>query len=281
MIAPVLIEEPVSDAVPLVFDSPHSGSIYPDTFDHAIDRMTLRRSEDAHVDEIFRHVTDFGGTLVHATFPRSFIDPNRNEDDIDLSMIEGNWPHQVMPSFKTIDRGVGLIWRDMKAFGPIYGRKLSVNELADRIAQYWRPYHVALARVIDKRHAAFDRVIHVNCHSMASMGDATTEDGPVARPDFVVSDRDGQTCSPRVIECVVETLRAEGYSVAINDPYKGFELVRRHGRPKERRHSIQIEINRALYMDEATLSKTVGYGRTVDTMRALSKSLRSLSMTIT
>ena len=280
VIPPVLVEEPHEKLAPLVFDSPHSGSIYPDSFDHAIDRMTLRRSEDAHVDEIFRHVTDFGGTLVHATFPRSFIDPNRNDDDIDLGLIDGEWPHPVAPSPKTIERGVGLIWRDMKAFGAIYDRKLSVQELALRISQYWRPYHLALAQIIDARHADFGRVVHVDCHSMASMGDVTTEDGPVKRPDFVVSDRDGQTCSPMLMECVVGHLRSDGFSVAVNDPYKGFELVRRHGRPSEQRHSIQIEINRALYMEEATLSKTTGFGRVMETMRKLTGALAELSKTI-
>ena len=129
---------------------------------------------------------------------------------------------------KTIRRGVGLIWRDMKAFGPIYAGKLTAEGVAARIEGYWRPYHAALAAAVDGVHAAFGRVVHVNCHSMASMGDRTTEDGEVPRPDFVVSDRDGTTCAPAVIDCAVETLRAAGYSVSVNHPYKGFEIVRRH-----------------------------------------------------
>ena len=250
---------PVADALPLVFDSPHSGSIYPEDFGHAIDRMTLRRSEDAHVEELFAGVTDHGGTLIHALFPRSYIDPNRNEDDLDVTMIEGGWPGPVNPTSKTLTRGVGLIWKDMKAFGPIYDRMLSQAEVRGRIETCWRPYHAALADLLDAAHRTHGRVVHVDCHSMASMGDRTTEDGEVARPDFVVSDREGTTCAPAVLDLVVGHLRGCGYRVAINDPYKGFELVRRHGRPAEGRHSLQIEVNRALYMDEATLSKRPGF----------------------
>jgi len=250
------IHAPVADSAPLIFDSPHSGSIYPDDFDHAINRMILRRSEDAHVDELFRPVTDHGATLLHALFPRSYIDPNRNEDDIDLSMFDQDWPHPVNPSSKTLSRGIGLIWKDMKALGPIYKRRLSAAEIAKRIEHYWRPYHVALADLVDAAHTRHGHVVHIDCHSMASMGDRTTEDGAVPRPDFVVSDRDGTTCAPLVLTCVVDYLRGAGFSVSVNDPYKGFELVRRHGRPAEGRHSLQVEVNRALYMDEATLSKT-------------------------
>ena len=249
------IHRPQGTPKSLVFDSPHSGSIYPDDFGHSIDRMILRRSEDAHVEELFSGVTDHGATLLHALFPRSYIDPNRNEDDIDVTMLDAEWPHAINPTSKTLERGVGLIWKDMKALGPIYDRKLSVAEVSQRIVEYWRPYHAALADLIDAAHASHGCVLHIDCHSMASMGDRTTEDGAVPRPDFVVSDREGTTCAPRILKCVVNYLRNCGFTVSINDPYKGFELVRRHGRPAEGRHSLQIEVNRGLYMDEVTLSK--------------------------
>lgn len=280
MTDPVRVERPDADPVPLVFDSPHSGSIYPADFGHAIDRMTLRRSEDAHVDELFAHVTSFGATFVHALFPRCYIDPNRNADDIDVAMIEGGWDGPVNPTHKTLQRGVGLIWKEMKAFGPIYDRRLSVAEVTRRIDAFWRPYHAALADAIDGLAGSFGKVVHVDCHSMASMGDRTTEDGIVARPDFVIGDRDGTTCNPRLTECVVETLRGLGYTVAVNDPYKGFELVRRHGRPAEGRHAIQIEINRRLYMDEATLSKVEGFLPLEADLRRLTEALREFSTSL-
>lgn len=268
---------PVADPVPLVFDSPHSGSIYPDDFRHAIDRMTLRRSEDAHVEELFAPAVREGAYLVHALFPRCYVDPNRNSDDIDLSMIDGTWDGEVTPTFKTLQRGVGLIWKDMKAFGPVYDRKLTAAEIRHRIDGFWRPYHQELQRMLDELHDAHGQVLHVNCHSMASMGDRTTEDGEVPRPDFVIGDRDGSTCSPRMTNCVVETLRQLGYSVAVNDPYKGFELVRRHGRPQDGRHSIQIEINRRLYMDEATLSKIEGFLPLEENLTVLTRALCDLA----
>ena len=273
---PVCVVPPTGEAIPLVFDSPHSGSIYPDDFDHVIDRMTLRRSEDAHIDELFAHVVDHGATLVHALFPRCYIDPNRNADDIDLTMIAGAWPHPVNPTEKTVAQGVGLIWKQMRAFGPVYDRKLTPAEVKTRIDRYWQAYHDALAGVLDAHHAAFGRVVHIDCHSMPSHGDATTKDGPVARPDFVIGDRDGTTCAPALTECVVETLRSHGHSVAINDPYKGFELVRRHGRPVENRHAIQIEVNRALYMDEATLSKLPGFEQTETVLAAVTRQIGAI-----
>ena len=274
----VRVARPVSRRVPLIFDSPHSGSIYPDDFHHVIDRMTLRRSEDAHIEELFAHVTDHGATFVHALFPRCYIDPNRCDDDIDVSMLDGEWTGTVNPTSKTLDRGVGLIWKDMKAFGSIYDRKIPVGELERRLETCWRPYHATLASEIDSLHGDFGHVIHVDCHSMASRGDRTTEDGEVARPDFVIGDREGTTCESAVTECVVETLRELGYSVAINDPYKGFELVRRHGRPADGRHSIQIEINRRLYMEEATLSKVPGFLDVEDSLSKLTAALADLAV---
>lgn len=277
MIPAVRTVTPDTNPVPLVFDSPHSGSIYPADFNHAIDRMTLRRSEDAHVEELFMPAVREGAVLVHALFPRCYVDPNRNSDDIDVSMIDGTWNSPVNPTFKTLQRGVGLIWKDMKAFGPVYDRKLTAEEIRKRIDTCWTPYHDTLKSTLDRLHDAHGHVLHVNCHSMASMGDRTTEDGEVPRPDFVIGDRDGSTCAPALTDCVVETLRDLGYTVAINDPYKGFELVRRHGRPSEGRHSIQIEINRKLYMEEATLSKVEGFLQLEQNLTVLARNLCKLA----
>lgn len=256
------IERPAADPIPVVYDSPHSGSVDPPDFNVALNRMTLRRSEDAHLDELFAHVTERGAPLLHALFPRAYIDPNRAESDLDVALVDGVWPHPTNPTHKTLERGVGLVWRQMKALGPIYDRKLSVGEIEARLGHFWRPYHETLQRLLDDAHARFGVVYHVNCHSMASWGDETTEDGAVQRPDFVIGDRDGATCSGAFRELVVETLRAEGCSVAINDPYKGFELVRRYSDPERGRHCVQIELSRARYMDEATLTKSADFFET-------------------
>lgn len=256
---PFRIIAPTIDPVPVVFDSPHSGSIYPDDFDHSIDRMLLRQAEDAHVEELFAPVATLGAPLLHALFPRSYIDPNRAGTDIDVTMIDGDWPGPVEPSSKTLERGAGLIWRLMRGAGALYDRPLTIAEVHHRIDTCWRPYHDALATLIADTHARHGVSYHVDCHSMPAMGDANSEDGPVARPDFIVGDRDGTTCEPGFTALIADHLRGAGYHVTINDPYKGVELVCRHADPAAGRHSVQLEINRRLFMDEVTLAKTGGY----------------------
>ncbi|UCE31902.1 MAG: N-formylglutamate amidohydrolase [Burkholderiales bacterium] len=272
----IRIEAPVAPAVALVFDSPHSGSQYPDDFGHAIDRSILRRSEDAHIEDLFAPVTELGGTLLHALFPRCYLDPNRALEDLDLSMIDGDWPHAVAPSGKT-RQGKGLVWYRVKEHGPIYDRKLTAAEVQRRIEQCWQPYHAAISRLLDEAHARHGRFVHVNCHSMASRGDSFSEDGPVARPDFVLGDRDGSSCDPRITETAAAVLRELGYRVAVNDPYKGMELVRRYSNPGRARHSLQIEINRALYMEETTIERSDGYARLKAHLFELMRALAALA----
>jgi N-formylglutamate amidohydrolase len=141
----------------------------------------------------------------------------------------------------------------------MYTRKLSVSEIQNRIASCYEPYHAAVAAALDERHHAYGAVWHVNCHSMPAVGDVMSDDPGRARADFVLGDRDGSTCEPEFTAFVAATLASLRYRVAINDPYKGVELVRRHGRPGERRHSLQIEVNRKLYMHEGTLEKNAGF----------------------
>ena len=258
--------------LPLVLDSPHSGNQYPADFGFSIDHQVLRRSEDAFVDELFAPVTRLGGALVHARFPRCYIDPNRAETDIDLSMIEGQWPHPVSPSSK-IARGAGLIWKQVKQYGPIYNRLLSREEVQTRIDQCWVPYHEAVGQLLDEAHERAGLVIHLNCHSMASSGDHTTEDGAVKRPDFVLGNLDGVSCDDDILQVVASTLRAFEYQVTINDPYKGQELIRRYSDPDEGRHSLQIEINRALYMDEQQIKKTAGFDQLQEHLFQVSRAL--------
>lgn len=276
----VRIERPTVRSTPIVFDSPHSGSIYPSDFGHCIDRLVLRRSEDAHLEEIFAPVTHHGAVLLHALFPRAYIDPNRASDDIDVTMLSGVWDEPVHPTSKTLSRKVGLLWREMRDAGPVYDRLISPEELRHRLDTCWRPYQDALTRALDTAHRDHGVVLHVNAHSMSSHGDKTTEDGPVRRPDVVVGDRDGTSCAQAMRDCVIDTFRSLGYSVALNDPYKGFEIVRRHGRPTENRHSIQIELNRALYMDEPTLAKTEGIFELTAAADTLAGALVALAPTL-
>ncbi len=256
----IRIERPAEVSLPLVFDSPHSGRDYPPDFDYRIDRQILRQAEDCHVEALYAGVVAQGAPLLHALFPRSYIDPNRALEDLDSGMIEGSWPGATAPGDKT-RRGVGLIWRRLRGLGEIYDRKLTVAEVQDRIESCWRPYHDALRELLDAAHGRFGQVWHLNCHSMPAVGDDTTPDGPEIRADFVLGDRDGSSCDPAFTRFVAAELTALGYQVKLNDPYKGVELVQRYADPSQGRHSLQIEINRRLYMDEVSFARGPGFER--------------------
>ena len=252
--------DPTVEAIPLVFDSPHSGEIYPVDFRHSAARNLVRQAEDTHVARLWSHVTALGATLIEAQFPRAYIDPNRSLADIDPALLADAWDEPLTPSRKTI-QGIGLVWRVVSGGVPLYARKLSAAELRGRIDRYYAPYHAELDAIIDARHRRFGAVWHVDCHSMPAVGDVYADDPGRERCDFVIGDRDGTTCEAAFTRFIAETLEAIGYSVAVNDPYKGVEIVRRHGRPEESRHSVQIEIKRTLYMDEKTLAPNNGYAR--------------------
>jgi len=257
-VAPFVRHGPASGALPLVLDSPHSGEHYPDDFDHAPPRAIVRQAEDTHVARLYRGAPRFGATLIEATFPRAYIDANRSLADIDPELLADTWPAPVAPSRKT-EQGIGLVWRIARGGSPMYDRKLTADEVQRRIDRWYLPYHAALAAEIDALHRAFGAVWHVNCHSMPAVGDANADDPGRERADFVLGDRDGTTCAPEFTALVAEAIAGLGYSVAINDPYKGVELVKKHGRPTVGRHSLQIEMNRRLYMDEATLEPNGHY----------------------
>ena len=152
--------------------------------------------------------------------------------------------------------GKGLIWTHLHGEQPLYARRLTGDEVRARIDNYWCPYHNAIAAAYDRIHGEFGRIYHVNCHSMLARGNAYDPDGETTRPDFVISNHDGKSCSPEFLELVVEYLHTENIHVAINDPYKGAELTRRYADPAVQRHSLQIEINRRLYIDEMAIEKS-------------------------
>jgi N-formylglutamate amidohydrolase len=251
--------DPVAPEVPLVFDSPHSGTEYPTDFRHSCPLEILRTAEDTHIEDLYGAAPDHGASLLGAFFPRSYIDVNRDLGDVDQTLLDAPWPGRVNPGEKT-RLGMGLVRRLAKPELPVYSRKLSVAEMQERITRYYEPYHTALQTVCDRLHHKFGTVWLVNCHSMPARGNKMSSDGPSAvRGDFVLGDRDGTTCAPELTDFVARLLTGQGYKVKINDPYKGVEIVRRHGRPAEKRHALQIEVNRALYMNEKTLARNDHY----------------------
>jgi N-formylglutamate amidohydrolase len=255
---PVLIERPRGAAIPLVLDSPHSGTWYPDDFDYVCDGELLKTAEDTHVEDLFGAGPDLGAVMVHARFPRSYIDVNRAADDIDPGMLDGSWPMPLNPGPKS-GFGLGLIRNLCVPRMPVYDRKLSVAEVQGRIDGYYRPYHAALSAELDALHARFGQVWHVDCHSMQAVATDMAPDSGKTRPDFCVSDYRGTSADPAFTRFAADQLSGMGYEARINDPYFGVEIVRRYGRPAERRHSIQIEVKRSLYMDEKTRGRNAGY----------------------
>jgi N-formylglutamate deformylase len=258
--SPLVRHDPVGEPIPLVLDSPHSGEWYPDDFDHAPPREIVRQAEDTHVARLWSAAPAAGATLIEARFPRAYIDANRSLADVDAALLDDAWPEAVVPSRKT-ELGIGLVWRLARGGVPMYARRLTSAEVRGRIDRCWRPYHAELDAALDARHRAFGGVWHLNCHSMPAVGDALSDDPGRERADFVLGDRDGSTCDSAFTQVVADAARTFGYTVAINDPYKGVELVRKHGRPAENRHSLQVELKRTLYMDERTLEPNAGYAR--------------------
>ncbi|WP_237479181.1 N-formylglutamate amidohydrolase [Lichenibacterium dinghuense] len=246
-------------AVPLLYDSPHSGRFHPADWDSPQPRLALRRGEDAYVDELVAPAVDVGATVLTALYPRSYIDANRAADDIDPDLIEGPpWPG-ARPSEKS-RLGLGLIRRLIVPGVPVYSRRLRHEEVRARLDGVYVPYHAALKGEIARLVERFGRVWHVDWHSMKSKGNAMTPDGEgAARPDFAVGDLDGASADPAFSGFVVRTLRDLGYSVGHNVPYKGAEIVRRYGRPADGVHTLQIEVNRALYLDEGAVARTGGF----------------------
>lgn len=256
---PVIRHDPSDAPIALVCDSPHSGITYPEDFRCAVPMDQMRQGEDNHVHELWQAAPAVGATLIEATFPRVYIDPNRSLKDLDPDLIDGQWPEPLSPGEKT-RLGKGLVWTRLDENVSIYDQKLPVAEVRKRIDQFYTPYHQALAQAIDQRYQQFGALWHLNLHSMpvnaySRMGIQT--DKKLA--DFVLGDRDGTTCSPDFIGLVESFLIGKGYTVARNDPYKGVELIAQIGQPQKNRHSLQVEIIRPIYMNEQTREKNEGF----------------------
>jgi len=251
-------DDPVGGRLPVVLDSPHSGRRYPPQFAYTCPTVLLRQAEDSFVDDLFRAAPEYGATYLQALFPRTFIDVNRAIDDIEPSILDRPWPAQTRPSDKSA-YGMGLIRTSCRPGIPIYDGKLSVAEVADRIERYYLPYHWQLQSIIDGMVKDFGTAWHINCHSMPSGRYHPRASGSQPLADFVIGDRDGSTCDRGFVQFVKHVLEGLGYRVALNTPYRGVELVRRCGNPARGRNSLQLEVNRDLYMDEEALRKHAGF----------------------
>lgn len=261
------------NALPLIFDSPHSGTNYPDDFDYACDFTALEIAEDKFVDDLFTDAPAHGAAFLAAHFPRSYIDVNRTADDIDTELLADEWPHDFAPSARS-DAGIGLIRRLVRPGLPVYERALSAAEIQARIERFYTPYHAALEQLITDAHYRHGQVWHVNCHSMppqSAFAGATPmfRAYPDQNADFVLGDRDGTSCSLDFTHALRDHLRHQGYKVAINDPYKGVELVARYSDPARGRHSIQIEICKSLYLEDDLITKSKHYNGLKDDIHTM------------
>ena len=257
-----------------VLDSPHSGFHMPPDFGSVCSDAELRDGEDCFIDELYLPASASGVPLLAAQFPRTYLDPNRHAGDIDLDLLAEPWPHAHVPSGKA-RIGKALLWRTLDDGRPLYARKLSVAEVQHRIAHYHRPYHETLKSLLDAAHQRFGVVHHINCHSMNAVSGAMGEGGAgVPRADFVLGDRDGSTCDPAITTFVHKHLAHLGYNVRVNDPFKGVELVRAFADPANGRHSLQLEINKRLYMHSDRVEKHEGFARLQTHLMALLQALQ-------
>ena len=271
------VHDPDVGHAPLVFDSPHSGTAYPANHRIVAPRAALESGVDLYVHELFGTAPSHGAALLHALFPRMYIDPNRAEQDIDPALIEGDWPHPLNPTEKS-ERGFGLIRRLALPDVPVYDRPLPAAEIQMRLDRYYRPYHTTLVRLLDQRLDWYGAVWHVNCHSMKPVGNAMNDDAGAKRPDIVLGDRMGTSCDRAFAAFVGERLEAEGLTVVFNKPYQGAELTHAYSDPSAGRHSLQIEINRGLYMTEDTLERSAGFGALAAALDRLAGSLAAFSL---
>lgn len=255
---PCTLTPPRAQPLPLIVDSPHSGTDYPDDFGSVLTGLARRQGEDTWVHELYASTPEHGGTLLAADFPRAYIDPNRSLSDIDSALLSEPWPGPVTPSRKT-ELGIGLVWRLMDG-QPMYQRRLSVAEVQGRIERCWQPYHAALNTALDAAAKQWPQRWHLNVHSMPD--ESYRKLGLPVKPlaDFVLGNLDGSTCDEATMAVVEGALRGAGYSVARNDPFKGVEIIRASGQPARGWHALQIELKRSCYMGR-DLSKNAGFDR--------------------
>jgi N-formylglutamate amidohydrolase len=265
------VKLPINRTGPVVFASPHSGTDYRQEFFTAtkLDTLVLRRSEDSFVDELFAGAPSRGVPLIRALFPRVFIDPNREPYELDPTMFVEPLPAFVNVRSPRVGAGLGTIARVVANGAEVYFSKLPFAEAQRRVETFYKPYHARLAGLIDETVAAYGGSIFIDCHSMPSVGGPMDRDPGKRRVDFVLGDCHGTSCAPALIDAVERHLRARGHSVTRNTPYAGGFCTQHYGRPKQRRHALQIEMNRALYMDELRIERNAQFAAVAAEMTGL------------
>ena len=254
-----VLTRPTGRLSPVIFASPHSGRDYPADFlaRAVLDRRAIRSSEDAFVDELFDMAPGLGAPLLSARAPRAYLDLNRGADELDPAVIEGI---ARVPHNPRISSGLGVIPRVVAGGRAIYRGKLPLAEAEARIRRFWHPYHHALKGLIEETQAACGRAVLIDCHSMPHEAiEAHTRPGH-PRPEVVLGDRHGATAGCEVMERVEAAFSAAGLRVVRNAPFAGAYVAQAYGRPSRGVHVVQVEIDRALYMDEARIEPLAAFG---------------------
>jgi N-formylglutamate amidohydrolase len=272
---PFEIIEPAEWRGPVVFNSPHSGSVYPHAFlsTSRLDVGTLRRSEDSFVDELVLGVVARGHPLMRAHFPRCYVDVNREPYELDPRMFDGRLPSFANTRSMRVAGGLGTVARVVGDAQEIYGQRIPVDDAIRRIESLYKPYHRALRRLFTRVHRNFGAAVLVDCHSMPSAAGAKDER---PRADIVLGDRYGTSCAPLMVETVEATLRERGYVVCRNKPYAGGFITEHYGNPAVGLHAIQLEINRALYMDERRFERSASFARLAADLELLADRLAGI-----
>lgn len=276
---PFEVREAGEPLCPLVFSSPHSGDVYPASFleQTRLDALSLRRSEDAHVDALFAGASGVGAPLLRALFPRAYLDLNREPYELDPRMFDGALPEFANTRSLRVAAGLGTIPRVVADAREIYAGRLKVEEALERVETLYKPYHSALRALMERARRRFGVGVLIDCHSMPSAHArdvSAASRGERRRVDFVIGDRFGASCAPGIVELIEDRLRALGYSVQRNRPYAGGFITEHYGKPSLGFHAVQIEISRGLYMDEASLARN---GRFATIAAHLSEIVRDLA----
>ncbi|MBW7849692.1 MAG: N-formylglutamate amidohydrolase [Rhodospirillales bacterium] len=269
---------PAEHSIPLVFASPHSGCDYPAEFlaSSVLDPVTLRRSEDSFVHDLFGAAASRGAPLIRALFPRAYVDPNREPYELDPAMFADPLPEYVNTRSPRVAAGLGTIARVVANGAQIYGRKLRFAEAEHRINTCYRPYHSRLQALVDATMRRFGCCVLVDCHSMPSSGRPMDEGRAPGGVDIVLGDCFGTSCASAVSEAAEKCLRERRYRVVRNAPYAGGFTTRHYGRPGIGVHALQVEINRRLYMDEIAFERGPGFRQLTDHITVLIDALAAI-----
>ncbi len=274
---PYLQHLPNEQTLPVVVNSPHSGRHYPEEFLalSRLNNLSIRRSEDFHIDELAKSAVEFGIPVLHAVYPRAFLDVNREPFELDPSMFEGSLPDRINSQSIRVSSGLGTIPKIVAEGEEIYSARIPATEAVKRISNIYRPYHLVLQNLLARTHVDFGIAILLDMHSMPSSNMLTEREN---RADIILGDRFGSSCDAKVIHHARTVFRDMGYRVEINRPYAGGFITEHYGRPLNGLHALQIEINRSLYMDELRIRRSSGFETMADNLKAFFATFAELNL---